>query len=89
MINNVYGLKPMSLKEEMNAPENIKRTRANKIEAIDTCSFMRRTIDTIELTALKIPELDDDTHSALVEIWMQAIRYAEKKLDEVLMVGKR
>ena len=84
----IYGLQPMSLEEEMNAPANIKRTRGNKIAAIDTCAFMRRTLDTIESIALNIPELDDDNHSALVEMWMQAIRYAKEQLDEVLRVGR-
>lgn len=84
----IYGLQPMTFEEELAAPENIKRTRRNKIAAIDACAFMRRTLDTIESTARKIPELDDDAHSALVELWMQAIRYAEEQLDEVLRVGK-
>ena len=85
----MYGLKPMSIEEEAGAPANIKRTRANKITAIDKCAFMRRAIDTIELTARNIPELDDDAHSALVELWIQEIRYAEEKLNDVLMYGRR
>lgn len=87
-LGNTYGLEPMTLEEEMNAPFNVKRTRENKIAAIDACAFMRRAIDTIESTARKIPERDDDRHSALVELWMQEIQYAEKKLDDVLRVGR-
>lgn len=87
-LKKVYGLKPMSLEEEMNAPENIKRIRENKIVAINTCASMRGMLNTIESIALNIPELDDDNHSALVEIWMQAIRYAEEQLNEVLRVGR-
>lgn len=82
-----YGLKPLSLEEVLNQPENIRRTRNNKVKIIDTCDGAIRLIDTIKYRAKGAPELDDDRHSALVQELADKVEAFYKALDDAFRVG--
>jgi len=83
--SKIYGLQPMTFEEELAAPENIKRTRRNKIALVDLCNNMRHMINQIEFNAKLTPEVDNDHHSGLVEEYTELVRKASKDLDEVFM----
>lgn len=82
-----YGIKPMSLEEEINLPMLQKQTRQNKIEIIDTCKHMRNLIDTLEWRAKSAPELNDVRHAALVQEMRDKVKEAYKAVEEAFRVG--
>lgn len=88
-IVNAYGIQPLSFEEEWNQPENAKRTRHNKMKIIDTCKFARNLIETIEITARRAPELDDEKHSALVQELSDKVNEMYKAVEAAWSVGKR
>lgn len=77
-----YGIKPLSLSEEVALSENARRTRNNKIVIRDTIEHMRVMLDSMESKAQKIPELDKDEHSELVDNWAALIMEAESAVDK-------
>lgn len=60
-------LKPMSFKEELNAPANVKRTRNNKLEMSGELDLMSSYIEQMRNGLFKIPEEDDKHHAEMVE----------------------
>ncbi len=84
-----YGIKPMTFEEEWNQPENAKQTRRNKMEIIDTCESVRRTLETIERRARMTPELDDPKHAALVQEFADKVNEVYKAVEAANMVGMR
>ena len=82
-----YGIKPMSLEEEINLPMLQKQTRQNKIEIIDTCKHMGNLIDTLEWRAKGAPELNDVRHAALVQEMRDKVKEAYKAVEEAFRVG--
>lgn len=78
-----YGLKPMSLEEEMNAPANIKSTRNAKVHCNHTLNFIIRTCESELSRCRKIPELDDDHHAEIVKKYETCINKALECLNEI------
>ena len=84
-----YGIKQLTFEEELNQPENAKQTRRNKMEIIDTCESVRRTLETIERRARMTPELDDPKHAALVQEFADKVNEVYKAVEAANMVGMR
>lgn len=59
------------------------------MKIIDTCKFARNLIETIEITARKAPELDDEKHSALVQELADKVNEMYKAVEVAWSVGKR
>ena len=83
-----YGLNPMSIDAEINAPDNIRQTRMNKIQIIDDCAIIIGWANQYINTARKIPEEDDARHAALVQELSDAIHTARLTLDKAAGIGK-
>lgn len=87
-IGDTYGLKSYgSLKEEMELPENIKRTRHNKVNIITKIDLMARTLDSIRSRAYGCPELDDKKHADLVEELNKKVEEIDRAIDEAFRFG--
>lgn len=82
-----YGLRHMSLKEEANAPQNIKKTRNNKVRIIDDCNAIISMMETLRIRARSCPELDEDGHAKLVEEFASLIVDVKYKADEAFRFG--
>lgn len=87
--DNHYGLKPMTLEEELNASDNVKSTRRRKIEAIDNISRIRNLLDSIEHTVKTIPELDDGRHAELVDDLATFVLSATRAVERVIFFKGR
>ena len=82
-----YGLQPMSLEEEMNLPNTIRQTRNNKVQIINDCDNIARTIETLRWRAYACPELDDEEHAKLVDEYARLVREIVNKVNEALGFG--
>ena len=78
-----YGLNPMSLAKEMNAPANIKSTRNAKISCTHTLEHIIRTCEGELSRTRRIPELDDDHHAEIVRKYERCIKNALNCLEEI------
>ena len=63
----VYGLKPMTFEEELALPEAQRKTRNNKMKVYNDCEHIMRTAEDYMRRVKQIPELDDATHSSIVQ----------------------
>ena len=86
-LGDTYGLKYMSLKEEANAPQNIKRTHNNKVRIIDDCNTIISMMETLCIRARSCPELDEDGHAKLVEEFASLVADVKYKADEAFRFG--
>lgn len=86
-IGKDYGLQHMSLEEEFNLPKNMKQTRNNKVQIINDCDDITRTIETLRHRAFMCPELDDEAHAKLVDEYAALIRAVREKTNEALRFG--
>lgn len=75
-IEKFYGLVPMTLDQELNAPDPIKRTRANKIEIIDKANHIMELAESMAHLARSIPEKNDRVHADKVEKFRNLINSA-------------
>lgn len=87
-IFKAYGLKPMTLEEEANAPENIKRLRGCKINIYDRCDSIRMKAYTIKIRAKLILEEDDVEYVRLISRFEELVEEADRTLYKALMLGK-
>ena len=78
--NAACGLPEMTFEEELALPENMMRTKKNKINIISRCCSMRRALETIEHRAQGAPLLDDPKHAELVQQLSDIVNEAEKVL---------
>lgn len=62
-----YGLEPMTLTEEINAPKYIKQTRSNKVKMVQEMQWVQKIAAQLERYAKAIPEEDDEHHATLVQ----------------------
>ena len=85
--DKVYGLKSYDLEEELNLPENIKRTRCNKVHIIKRIDLIKRTLDSISFTAKRCPELDNKKHADLVDELSKMIDEIDELVDKALRLG--
>lgn len=86
-LGDMYGLKPMSLKEEAEAPQNIRNTRNNKVRIINDCDAIMRTMESIRGRVYRCPELDEDGHAKLVEEFTSLVAEVKRKADEAFRFG--
>lgn len=86
-LGDAYGLKPMSLEEEANAPQNIKNTRNNKVRIIDDCNAIIAMMETIRNRAYRCPELDEDKHAKLVKNFACVVSAVRCEVDMVFRFG--
>lgn len=75
-MNKLYGLSPMSFKDELNAPIPVREIRNAKVEIIDNCNAIIRLAEAAINTAKRIPEDDDAEHAALVDEYVAMISKA-------------
>lgn len=71
-----YGIKDMTLDQEINLPENEKKTENNKIRMIDELAFIERIAKEKIEYARRIPMLNSDKHSKLVNEYASKIHEA-------------
>ena len=83
-----YGIRQMSLAEEMALPENVDMTRRNKMVGIDTCKNARELLETLEIRLRNAPEIDDKDHSILVKELVDQIREIYTAVADACMFGK-
>lgn len=73
---DLYGLPPMTIREEMDLPGNMHQTMVNKITMIEKCNLLQQALDQVKFRAKGIPLLDDDNHAAgvqaMTDLFMQA-----------------
>ena len=84
----IYGIKPLTVEEEWNQPENAKRTRLNKMKGLDTTHHMKALIETLEIRLRAAPELDDKAHADLVEKLVNKVDDAYRDIFEAVNVGR-
>ena len=72
-----YGLKPISLEEEISLPSYVKQTRENKMKIIDTIMWTRTFLNQIELAIIQAPEVDDKEHSELIQEVYETVKKME------------
>lgn len=78
----MYGLKPMTLKEELDAPIPIKKTRGNKVSIVNNCDEIIKVAEDLREYAKRIPEENDPSHMALVQKLEDAISTVKLLIDE-------
>lgn len=76
-----YGLEAKSFAEEMELPENAKRTRNNKVEIATKLDMIMHVAETMRSGVRYILELDDERHADLVERYRNEIQAALAALD--------
>lgn len=81
-LGRLYGLSPMSLEQELNAPAPVKQTRNSKVAIIDVCCELKRFAEQTMSYARRIPEENDEKHSALVRAYADGMRAAMNLLWE-------
>lgn len=87
-LRNTYGLEALTLEQEMKLAPNVKRTRGNKVEIIDTCANIRKLLDTIEYRARMTPTEDDLAHADLVEEFYCAVYEAYNATEKAWRIGQ-
>ena len=83
----IYGMKRLSLDEELSISDNERRTRNNKLTIIDQLDYMRKMIDQIEHRAQGTPIEDDPKHAELVEEFRKLVTRANVALESAAMYG--
>ena len=83
----IWGMKPLTIDEELSLPENERRTRDNKVIIISQITSMRQMIDQIENRAKGIPVKDDPKHAELVEEFRKMVTRANVALESAAMYG--
>ena len=73
----MYGLKPMSFEDELNAPENIRKTRNAKHSAGLACDWIMKYATWLREKAERIPEEDDDKHAELCVKFAELVKEAK------------
>ena len=84
-----YGLKAMSLEEEMNLPTPMKQTRNNKMKMIDQLNLVSRRVDGLINYIKLIPEENDENHAALVQELADVVDEISKAVSKAEVVGRR
>ena len=83
-----YGIKPMTLKEELNMPKAAKQTRNNKIKMIGELEWIvkiaNQEIDHIRM----FPEENNQQHADLVQKYADIIHTAFVTMEDVLRIGR-
>lgn len=79
-----YGLTPMTFEEEWNAPEPIRRTRANKMRMVDYCDGAIRLLEQLSRYAVTIPEKDNTEHAEAVDALTHEAKKAWMQADEAV-----
>lgn len=77
-----YGIKGMTLAEELALPEPVRKTRNNKYMMIDDLYGMTRTVENLLSYIRRIPEENDPSHSELVDEYRKKLHTAKVALDE-------
>lgn len=86
-IFKTYGIRRLTLEEEINLPKYAKQTRQNKMKIIDTCKHAESLIETIKWRTKCAPELDDERHAELVQEMMDKVNEAYKAIEVAWRIG--
>ena len=84
LCRELYGFDSMTFQEELALPEAKKRTMNNKIQIVNDCYLMYKSIDQIQWIAKCAPLLDDPDHAELVDKWARIIRKTRDELARVV-----
>lgn len=68
-----YGIEMLSLEDEEKLPYKIRRTIDNKIDIVDTCDWIIIFAEQTRERARRIPMLDDEVHSAMVDKYRKLV----------------
>ena len=88
LFEKLYGIKSLSLDEELALSESVKRTRRNKMDIVNVCEHIKRYADSISFTAKQVPELNSADHSALVDEWKDKVLEALHALEDAIKYGE-
>lgn len=84
-----YGLKPLSLEEELALPEPMRRTRNAKIALVDMAEHIAAMADSLKSRARAIPVEDDKYHAELVaELYRRSIAARNALINAVTYDGR-
>ena len=86
-IHEAYGLKPMTITEEINAPRNIKAIRYSKIFIIDDCKAIIKEAENIISRAQKVSEIDEDERAEYLQKWLALVHSIRIKMDSATEFG--
>lgn len=84
-ISEHYGIRNLSLQEEMKLPRYERLTRNNKVNIINSCESMKKVIDSIETRTRKIPEKDDYDHCMMVMEYTKLCHKAWEELQKMYL----
>ena len=84
----IYGIKPMSLDEEVTIPTADKKIRENKIKSIDTISLIYRGLNSIENRVRNMPEDATDVRTWYSEKVTETMISFSKAIEELLTIEK-
>lgn len=84
-----YGMKCLSLEEELALSESERSTRNCKFEIIDICKWMKQYVEQLEDYARKIPVEDDARHAEMVRRLRDEVRRAEIAVDNAVFYDGR
>lgn len=86
-LNEKYGLQPMTISEEIEAPESIRAIRYGKTKVIDDCEAIIRQADNIVSRAKRIREKDDAALAEYIQGWLAIVHTARIKMDSASEYG--
>jgi hypothetical protein len=69
-----YGLVPMTFEEEINVSKTVSLKRTAKVNIVDEIASIRMMLDSIESRAKGIPENEDLHHLEMVEAYRRKVR---------------
>lgn len=86
-LNEQYGLRPMSICEELEASENVRAIRYGKMKVVDDCNAIIRQAENIVSRAKRIREKDDAELSEYIQGWLDLVHSARIKMDAASEYG--
>lgn len=86
-LHEVYGLKPMTISEEIDAPKNIRAIRYSKMKVIDDCNAIIIQAENIIRRAQKISEIDEDERAEYLQEWLKLVHSTRIKMDSASEFG--
>lgn len=69
-----YGLVPMTFEEGINVSKTVSLKRTAKVNIVDEIASIRMMLDSIESRAKGIPENEDQNHLEMVEAYRRKVR---------------
>ena len=84
---SIYGLKSISLEEEIALPLYVKQTRENKMKIVDMIGWTQRSLNLTELRIKQAPELDSKEHSELIQEIYDTVKKMKTLGEQLVEIG--